>query len=203
MTPHETTLNRLGVSRETYEHLAAYVALIEKWSPKINLISRASLNDIWQRHIVDSVQIATIHAQNPASWGDLGSGGGLPGIVAAILNPSTSTTLIESDLRKATFLRTCIHTLDLNAHAISERIETAPPLGADVISARALAPLPKLLGYVDRHLSPDGTAILPKGKNFEQELAEARKTWSFDCTLIPSITDPGATILRIEGIRRA
>lgn len=201
MSP-EDLIEQQGVSRETFECFERFVELIRKWSPKINLISRASMDQIWQRHIVDSVQLSKATEGAPTTWGDLGSGGGLPGIVVAMLRPETLITLIESDLRKATFLRTCVQTLDLNARVISARIEDAVPLAADIISARALAPLPKLLDYVDRHIAPDGVAILPKGKNFEQELAAARKTWSFDCTLIPSITDPEAKILRIERIRR-
>lgn len=192
----------LGVSRETVDLLEAYVDLIVKWSPRINLVSKSSLDAVWQRHIVDSIQVSSTAPQNADTWADLGSGGGLPGIVVSILRPETKMTLVESDQRKATFLRTCIHTLGLNAQISSQRIEQVPPLNVTIVSARALAPLPLLLGYASRHLAPDGIAILPKGRKAEQELAEARKTWSFHCTQTPSQTESEAQILRIERITR-
>jgi 16S rRNA (guanine527-N7)-methyltransferase len=197
------TAKGLNVSRETFDCLATYVALIQKWSPTINLVSKSSLPQIWTRHIIDSVQVSEIVATSVDTWVDLGSGGGLPGMVVSILRPNTAVTLIESDTRKATFLRTCIRELGLNARVVAQRIEIVKPLAAQVVSARALAPLPQLLDLAQRHLAPEGIAILPKGRTAEEELAEAHKTWSFDYKLIKSQTDPNAKILRIERITRA
>lgn len=191
-----------SVSRETMERLEAYVALIRKWSPKINLISRGDLAHIWERHIEDSLQVAAF-AQPDQLWSDLGSGGGLPGIVVAITQPKTQIHLVESDQRKAAFLRTCARELDLTLTVHSQRIEVLPPLQADILSARALAPLSQLLEWVARHLIKGGSAILPKGENVTMELAEAQKTWSFSYTAHPSKTRAGATILQIESLTRA
>lgn len=193
---------RESVSRETLDRLDAYVDLIKVWSPRINLISPGTVERIWDRHIVDSAQLSMLAPEDVRLWGDLGSGGGFPGIVIAILRPQSQITLIESDQRKATFLRTCLRQLDIEGTVLTDRIEQSDALGANVISARALAPLPKLLGYVARHIAPGGLAILPKGQSSEQEVAEARKTWSFDVAAHPSMTDPAARVLMIERIKR-
>ena len=138
----------LDVSRETFARLETYVGLIQKWNPRINLVSRNSLDDLWIRHIEDSLQVARAIPM-PDRWVDLGSGGGLPGLVAAILaaeeSPDTRFTLIESDQRKSVFLRTVARECDLNVQVISDRIEKAKPQKADVLSARALADLTTLL----------------------------------------------------------
>ena len=137
------------VSRETEDRLRAYAALIEKWTPKINLISRSTIPEIWARHILDSVQIVQLAPENWGSWTDLGSGGGLPGCVAAILAPENAhVTLVESDQRKVAFLRTVQRELDLPMTVLAERIEDADVAPADVVSARALAALTRALGLV-------------------------------------------------------
>lgn len=195
-----------GVSRETIERLDAYVALIEKWNPKINLVSRDALNSLRSRHIHDCTQLASLAATQTGTWLDLGSGGGLPGIVIAINRQSAGspTIMMESDQRKAVFLRTVIRELNLSQTTVqTARIEEAQPLAAHHISARALAPLPKLLGFVHRHLHPDGTAWLMKGRSWKTEVEEAQHSWSFNLDVIPSITDPEAGILKIHGLRHA
>lgn len=195
----------LNVSRETMERLEAFVRLVEKWTVKINLISKASIPHIWDRHIRDSVQVFDI-APPCQSWLDLGSGGGFPGIVVAIIaaerTPQAKVTLVESDQRKCAFLRNAIRELSLNGAVISERIETLEPQGADVISARALSDLDALLGFADRHLSPTGTAIFPKGENWQKEHSAAQQLWSYRCEAITSITNSAAAVLKIEDIRR-
>lgn len=193
---------RNSVSRETSDKLHAYVDLVGKWSPKINLISKATLAEVWTRHIEDSVQVAEMIHSSPQDLADLGSGGGLPGVVISILLPDTRVNLVESDQRKSTFLATCIRELSLNARIKSGRIEGIDPIIADVVTARALAPLPVLLGYVSRHMKPAGYALLPKGRGAAKELAEARKTWSFICSTTISKTNPEAQILRVEEINR-
>lgn len=189
------------------DRLHAFNALIQKWSSAINLIAPATLPDIWARHILDSAQLLPLAPHRISHWADLGSGAGLPGMVIAIL-ASDSThppkiTLIESDLRKAAFLKTCQRELSLDVNVIAQRIEMAEPLHADVVSARALAPLSRLLSLVQRHLAPDGTALLPKGQAAQSEIDDARKSWHFDLHTHTSHTNAASTILRLERITRA
>jgi len=197
----------MDVSRETLERLQKFEGLLRKWTRTINLVSTSTINAIWDRHILDSAQVVRHAVSMPSSWADLGSGGGLPGIVIACLlaerSPDTRIILVESDIRKATFLRTASRELNLSMEVIASRIEAVPPLDAQIVSARALAPLAALLQYVERHLAPAGTAFLQKGKNADAEVAQARKDWNFDCTSHPSLTDPTASILEIKGLNRA
>ncbi|MYM55359.1 16S rRNA (guanine(527)-N(7))-methyltransferase RsmG [Thalassovita mangrovi] len=184
--------------------LEAYAALLEKWNPKINLVARSTLETLWDRHFVDSAQVFRHLPDGAASWADLGSGGGFPGLVIAILAaekaPEMQVALVESDTRKAAFLRTVIRETGISARVIDERIENIPPLQADVISARALADLSTLLGFAAQHLAQGGVALFPKGVNWEKEVQEARQKWRFACKQFTSETDTGAVILRIEGI---
>ena len=197
---------KLDVSRETFDDLERYVTLLKKWTKRINLISAATIPVIWDRHVRDSVQVYRSISNSDGIWLDVGSGGGLPGIVLAIIRkheaPGVKTVLIESDLRKATFLRAVSRELDLRAEVISKRIEAADPVGASVISARALGPLEALLGFAERHLAPGGHAVFPKGETWQKEVDNARKTWRFDLDVVQSETDKKAAILIIGGIAR-
>lgn len=202
---HDLKLPDLNVSRETIERLEAFCAQLARWSAKINLIAPADSDTIWRRHIVDSAQLFGLrHAGN--KWCDLGSGGGLPAVVLAImaqeLAPQLQFELVESDARKAAFLRVIRTELALNYQVHNARAEALRPMNAQTVSARALAPLDKLLGYVDRHLDPAGVALLPKGRNHEAEIAAARKNWSFELDLAESVADEGARILCITQIHR-
>lgn len=195
------------VSRETSERLARFCALVAKWNPAINLVSRASLKDLETRHLLDSMQLFQHLPAHAQRWADLGSGGGFPGLVVAILAagaaPKLSVDLIESDRRKAAFLRTAAHDLGLeNVTVFAERIETVSQRHADVISARALAPLADLLGHAERHLAPSGIALFLKGAQHATEIDVALASWRFDVQKIPSRTDPQAVILKIGGIAR-
>lgn len=194
------------VSRETQDMLTIYNALIVKWNPKINLIAPSTLDDLDVRHINDCIQLVEYASPTCGAWVDMGSGGGLPGIVISIMTQNTdlTVTLIESDQRKAVFLRTVQR--DLNLHRleiIGQRIEDIPPLNADFISSRALAPLPKLLGYVARHLSIHGCAWLMKGRTWQAECDQASREWHFDRQHFASRTDPEAAILKISGVFHA
>jgi len=195
------------VSRETRERLSIYAALVQKWNPRINLVSRASLENLRARHIADSAQLHDLAPHPVAHWADLGSGGGFPGLVIAILAQETGTpgrvTLVESDARKSAFLRTVIRETGIAATVLTRRIEAAAPLGADVLSARALADLATLLGHAARHLAPGGAAIFPKGASWRQEIAEAQSKWQFISRVDKSRTDPDAVILHITGVSRA
>jgi 16S rRNA (guanine527-N7)-methyltransferase len=194
------------VSRETYDRLSEYCALIKKWNPAINLVAKSTLEDIWKRHINDSLQFYCSDNANPNSWLDLGSGGGLPGIVMACvlqeMSPKTKVTLIESDTRKAAFLRTAVRELDLNADVLNSRIENAIPQNADVISARALARLDILFSLAEPHLHKSSECIFAKGKSWKSEIKEAQKNWRFQYEVVKSVTDPNAAILKIGGITR-
>ena len=191
------------VSRETRDRLTTYATLLRTWSPRINLVSRGTLDDIWTRHFADSAQLVNA-APDPASpWLDLGSGAGFPGLIVALLRPDVDVTLVESDARKVAFLRTVIRETGIAAQVLNRRIETMPPFGARVLSARALAPLTRLLSYADCHLAPGGTALFPKGERFREEVDTALETWTFRCDIRPSRTDPGAVILKISEIARA
>lgn len=202
-TEFEATQN---VSRETMERLRIYAELLKKWNPKINLVSKQTIDALWQRHFLDSLQIYDLAENFPKSWVDMGVGGGFPGLVIGICahenNPSMKLTLIESDQRKSAFLRTVIRETGISAKVISERIETVPPLHADVVSARALADLNTLLGFSERHMARDGLSLYPKGNNWRKELEAAEKNWLFSCECTTSLTDNASVIMKIKGISR-
>lgn len=205
MTDLVNLLPNVNVSRETEALLREFAALILKWTQKINLISAASEDEIWQRHILDSVQVYTALPQDFQwkTWADFGSGGGLPGIIIAVLARETGgqVVMVESDQRKATFLRTAVRSLGLtNARVESKRIEALPALSADVISARALAALDMLCAFAAPHLQTGGICLFPKGRRAGAEVQQARSLWTFDLTEIPSQSGDG-TILRLEGLR--
>ena len=201
-------LFRQNVSRETYDKLRAYEALIQKWNPSINLVAKSTLSDVWNRHIIDSAQVYFAASDEPASnWTDIGSGGGLPGIVVATLaqegGQQTNVTMVESDKRKSVFLRTAIRELGLSsAKVVNERIESAQIPISDIVSARALAPLTDLftlsLGFSDQNT----TFLFQKGKNWVSEIEIAQNHWSFDYDAIKSETDSNAVILKIRGLSR-
>ncbi len=195
------------VSRETTARLVAFQDLLAKWTPRINLISRKDIDHIWTRHIEDALQLSSLVQKPGPHWLDIGSGGGLPGLVLAILHletrPDARHTLIESDGRKAAFLTAAIRMLDLNVTVHVERSENVTPMEADVVTARALAPLDLLLTHVDRHMATSGQAILPKGRKASAEVETASLIWHFDYELSPSVTDPDASILLIKRLSRA
>jgi len=170
-------------------------------------VSRTTEEDFWTRHILDSAQLFRNLPDNALRWLDVGSGGGLPGLVVAIIakekRPDLRVTLVESDQRKSTFLRQAGRELDLSIDVLAERIESITPFKANVLSARALAPLSELLPLVSQHLEEDGVAILPKGERFREELKKAQSDWQFDVVVEPSMTDNAAKILTIRGLTRA
>lgn len=197
-------LERLDVSRETSDRLQGLAELLKKWNPAINLVSKSTLPQAWTRHILDSAQLYALAPPQVAHWADLGSGGGFPGLVIAILSreldPARAVTLVESDQRKATFLREAARHLGLSVAVIADRIEAIAPLSASVLSARALAGLPDLCAFAARHLSPTGLALYPKGASFQEELDQARRDWAFDVTIHPSDTDPASVVLALKAV---
>ena len=191
----------MSVSRETQDRLTAYHDLLRRWNRTVNLVTPGDLGVFNNRHLADSEQISSL-ANPTANWTDLGSGGGLPGIVVAIHRREGGAlhTLIEADRRKATFLRECARQLDLRVRVIAERIESTEPTGDDVVSARALAPLIRLLPWVARHLASDGFALLPKGVRWQEEVDAALAKYDFRLQTVSSVTRPEAAILRIDRI---
>lgn len=197
---------QLDVSRETLERLTELEALLRKWNAAINLVSPQTLSQVWTRHFLDSAQLFGLADPTPSLWGDLGSGGGFPGLVIGILArerwPEMQLVLVESDKRKCAFLLAAIRALDLRASIRAERIEATAPLGAKVLSARALAALPQLLDFAERHLAEDGVALFPKGNRWREEVALAQQSWSFTVETHPSKTEADAVILKIRGVQR-
>jgi 16S rRNA (guanine527-N7)-methyltransferase len=183
--------------------LATYTDLLLRWNATINLVSARTASEVEQRHIADSLQLLPLLP--PAGpIADLGSGAGLPGLVLAAALPERELHLVESDRRKSAFLIDAAGRMGLARVTIHpQRIEQAilPPIAA--MTARALAPLETLLGFAVRILAPGGVAILPKGRNAEQELTAAAAHWHFTIERFESRTDPEATILRLSEIRRA
>jgi 16S rRNA (guanine527-N7)-methyltransferase len=192
------------VSRETNEMLENYAALIRQWNPRINLVAPSTIENLFERHINDCLQITQHADPQEGIWADIGSGGGLPGLVMAVCYRSRPVdfVLVESDQRKATFLRTVIRVLGLDSASVkTARVEQLDPLNAAYISARALAPLPRLMPYLSRHLAEDGQAWLMKGRQWQDEISQTVKEWTFTSQPFPSQTDDGAAILKITGIR--
>jgi 16S rRNA (guanine527-N7)-methyltransferase len=191
---------RTGVSRETLDRLERFDALLLKWQARINLIGPGTIPDRWRRHFLDSAQLAALATGD--RWIDLGSGAGFPGLVLAAMDVG-AVTLYESDLRKAAFLQEAILHLDLRARVERKRIETVTAAGpADVITARALAPLALLLDLAHRFAGPETILLLPKGQDVDSELTEATKYWSMEVDRHPSQSDPKGVILRLQRLRR-
>lgn len=199
-------LEQLNVSRETSERLKTLATLLEKWNPKINLVSKSTISELWSRHILDSAQIFGLSPQTTQHWVDIGSGGGFPGLVVALMcdepGAPEKVTLIESDQRKCAFLRTVLRETGVQATVLTKRIEEADPQIADVLSARALADLSMLFEFTDRHMGADGLALFPKGANWRKEVDAAKESWSFQVDAVQSKTEPQAVILKIGELQR-
>lgn len=190
----------IDVSRETMERLNIYADLLTRWTKSINLVSPKSMPVLWQRHFLDSAQLLPFVTDG--SWLDVGSGGGFPGAVVAIMSEKTPVELVESDQRKAAFLRTVARETGVDFKVHAKRIENMTSQQADRLSARALAPLVMLLGWADAHLTENGRAVLLKGASAQEEINQALEHWSFDCETYPSKTDADAVILNIGNIKR-
>lgn len=198
-------LEILNVSRETSEALNQFADEIRKWNSRINLVSSSTVDEIWHRHIHDSAQLFEYLRPTDKIWADLGSGAGFPGMVIAILaknlKPDLKVSLIEKDQRKSEFLKHVARLTDTPINVRNERIENIDPLRADVISARALAPVSKLLTLAVPHLNPEGICVFLKGRNLDSELTEARSFWQMNVERKPSRTSSDGTILKVKDIR--
>lgn len=195
---------QFSVPRESLEKLRQYEALLVKWQRAVNLVGPATIPDAWDRHFVDSFQLLPLLPAGTKTLYDLGSGAGFPGLVLAIICPDISVTLIESDQKKCAFLSTVSHETGAKVSVLAQRIEAAAQTlpAPDVITARALASLGDLLGLIQpwAKQNPELVAIFPKGQMVEEELALARKGWTFDSRETVSITDPKASLLVLSKI---
>lgn len=195
----------IAVSRETVARLQTYADLLTKWSRAVNLVGRRTLPDLWRRHMLDSAQLIDVLPpapdDRPRRLIDLGSGAGFPGLVLAILGAG-EVHLVESDARKAAFLREVARATETDVQIHVTRIESLPPLAADVVTARALAPLEKLLGYAAPLLAEQGVGLFLKGQGVEGELTAAQKAWNMSLQRLASRSDPTGVILKVEDISR-
>lgn len=190
-----------NVSRETLDRLILYVDLLTAWNRRINLVGRDTLGDVWRRHILDSAQLHPHLPPKTRNLVDLGSGAGLPGLILAILGVP-EVHLVESDGRKAVFLREAIRVTGAPAVIHATRIDGVKPFMADVVTARALAPLSDLLALSQGFLGPRTVCLYLKGRAAEEELTETAKGWKMRVDRSPSLSDPSGCILRLENITR-
>lgn len=186
-----------GVSRETLDRLRAYVALLERWQQRINLVSSRTLRDVWRRHILDSWQLVPHLPADAEVVLDLGAGAGLPGLVIAAARTDLEMHLVEADGRKCVFLREASRLLDARVTVHHMRIGQATLPKVPVVVARALAPLTDLLDYAAPLLATPGICLFHKGARWAEELDDAKRRWMVDADPLQSMTDPDARILRI------
>ena len=196
LTPDEFAA-ATGVSRETLERLEIYVRLLEKWQTSVNLVSAASLGDVWRRHLLDSAQLFRLVPTDCRRLIDLGSGAGFPGLVLAIMGVQ-GVELVESDQKKAVFLREAARETKTDVIVHARRIEDMAPDAADVVTARALAPLKRLLPLAKKFAEPHTICLFLKGTDVERELAEAARDWHLWYTSHTSMSDSCATIIKIN-----
>lgn len=200
-----TMLSRRSVSRETVDRLDAFVALLVRWQASINLVSPSTLAQPWTRHVEDGLALYALRP-GPQRWADLGSGAGLPGIVLAIqlAESGGAIDLVESNGKKAAFLRTAVRELELPAVVHSSRIEDAPQVlqAADIVTARALASLPQLLDWVGPHLRDEALCLFPKGRDHQREIDAASAHWGYDMVKHDPKTEAGSVILEMSALHR-
>lgn len=195
------------VSRETFAKLKAFEAVFRKWAQRINLVAPSTLDDVWERHILDSAQIVKLGGA-AMKWLDIGSGGGFPGLIIGSMlaeRPGATIDLVESNRKKTGFLQAVVGELSLPAKVHSKRIEDVHALikSPEILSARALAPLPLLLELSWPWLEAGTTALFHKGRDYRQEIEDSAHQWRFDLVEHQSLTDAQGVILEIRNLRRA
>ncbi len=197
----------VDVSRETWNRLELYVELLIRWQRAVNLVAPATLSRTWTRHVADSLQLLPL-AKGARRWVDLGAGAGFPGLPVAIAladRPGAEVHLVESDQRKAAFLREAARATAAPVTIHARRAEDMAgdwPDGVEIVTARALAPLPRLLELAHPLLKTGARGIFPKGQDVDAELTEAAKSWIIDHEFTPSVTDPRGRIIMVNGIER-
>jgi 16S rRNA (guanine527-N7)-methyltransferase len=198
----EAFAEQLDVSRETLQRLTVYLDLLRRWQPAINLVGPATLADPWRRHFLDSAQLAAHLPPATTNLVDLGSGAGFPGMVLALLGVR-GVHLIEADRRKAEFLRAVARATGTRVTIHAARIERMPAWPAEVIVARALAPLPRLLELAERFVAAHSVCLLLKGKSVVGELTSARVSWHMVTEMLPSRSGRTGVVLQLRGVHRA
>jgi 16S rRNA (guanine527-N7)-methyltransferase len=199
----EAALALVPVSRETLARLDAFVATLLTWQQRINLIASSSVPEVWTRHVADSLQLLQL-APSARVWLDLGSGGGFPGLVLACAlaeTPGAGVHLVESNGKKAAFLREAIRVTGAPAivhQARIEQMETKLDAQVNIVTARALAPLKELLVLAEPWTKKGAQALFPKGQDVGAELTEASRYWNIEAVLVPSKTDPQARIVSVS-----
>lgn len=194
------------VSRETHAQLVRFTALVERWSKGVNLVSASTLPDLWTRHVLDSAQLYALNP-GPCRWIDLGSGGGFPGVVLAVLLDGANgghVDLVESSARKGAFLRRALVETGARGRVHVMRVEAAAKVltGHEAVSARAFAGLDTLLGLAWPWIAAGATGYFHKGRNYRRELDRARSRWAFDLLEHPSRIGDGSVILRVSNLKR-
>mgnify|MGYP001809657060 CR=1 FL=1 len=194
-------LSRFTRTPEQMDKLHAYAALLVKWQKSINLVGPDTIPSLWRRHFLDSAQLFPLLPQNIHRLVDMGSGAGFPGLVLAILG-TPDVHLIESDARKCAFLREVARVTETKITLHNARIDKIAPLAADVVTARALASLEKLLDMAVPHLLPGGHCLFLKGRGADDELTQASKEWNIATQRITSLSDPSGLVLHLQEVRR-
>ena len=194
----------LNVSRETLNYFYEYKTLLSKWNEKINLVSKHTLEDIWQRHFLDSGQIVTKVEASGKRWVDVGSGAGFPGLVVALLlrdrKVDCDLVLVEKNPKKGFFLNEVIRKLNLSVEVVNDNIDTLEPLNADILTARAFSELNNLIEIAFRHRKKEGICLFLKGENYRIELDKTLNYWFFDYDIVDSLSSSSGKIIRVKKI---
>lgn len=191
----------IPVSRETLARLEVYAELLTRWSARINLVGRDTVAELWRRHILDSAQLNAFMPAASRSLIDLGSGAGLPGLILAILGVR-GVELVEADSRKAAFLREAARVTAAEVTIRPCRIEAVPPHQCDIVTARACAPLDRLLDLAAPFIATGTVCLFPKGERYAQELTVARKRWTMTVSVEQSLSDRRGVVLRLQQVVR-
>jgi 16S rRNA (guanine527-N7)-methyltransferase len=197
----EEMMASLGISSQSMDRLSQLVTYLLEAQKTTNLVAHSTLEAVWTRHIADSAQLLLLAPPHTTRWLDVGSGGGFPGLVIGILRPDFSLHLVDSNGKKCRFLQSVVERLNLSATVHCARIEAVVPsfIGqVDVVSARALAPLPKLLELLDPLLKAKTCGLFLKGENVDQEIAQVPRGWLKAMTIIPSVTSSTGRILKFQ-----
>ena len=197
-------MNSLNVSRETIKSFCEYEVLLSKWNKKINLVSKKTLVDIWERHFLDSGQIINYVDASGKRWIDVGSGAGFPGLVVALLlrdrKIDCDLVLVEKNSKKVFFLNEVIRKLNLNVKVFKKDIRSIEPLNADILTARAFSELKELIEIACHHRKEKGICLFLKGQNYKVELDKTLNYWFFDYDVFDSLSNHSGKIIRVKKI---
>ncbi len=198
------SLLQYHLNAPTWERLDAFVDMLRIWNAGVNLVATSTLEDVWSRHILDAAQLFSFRPKGNLRWLDVGSGAGLPGMVLAIVSEADicdhEFILVEANTRRAEFLKMATRQLGVNVDVVALRIEQCAPVGADIITARAVARIDTLVKLFRPHLANRGRAILPKGKSYRREIRLASRHWRFSWQAFPSLTSADGMIVVLKDL---